>query len=129
KKLLFHYWGGDEVKIIGRISYWIDRVIRILITIFLAFMTIVLVVQVIQRSIFQGGIVWADELARFLMIAMVFFGAAVAIRDKSHIKVSIFEDWKPEMKKWLAPIQWGASLIYAIILLIVGIDILDIVGS
>jgi len=116
------------VKTIGKISYWLDRVIRTLISLFLAGMTIVLVIQVIQRSIFQDGIVWADELARFLMIAMVFFGAAVAIRDKTHITVSIFEDWKPEIRKWLAPIQWTVILIYAGILLKVGIDTLDIVG-
>lgn len=115
------------MNIIEKISYWVDQIVRIFITIFLIAMTFILAIQIIDRAIFQGGIVWADELARFLMIAMVFFGASVAIRDKSHITVSIFEDWKPSLRKWLAPIQWLAILVYSIILLKVGIDILEIV--
>ena len=116
------------MRFIEKISYWVDLILRTLIAAFLAMMTVVLVVQIVQRSIFQSGLIWADELARFLMIAIVFIGAAVAIRDKSHITVSLFEDWKPSVKKWFAPLQWIAILIYAVILVKVGFDTLEIVG-
>lgn len=116
------------MRLIEKISYWIDLVLKVLVALFLGIMTIVLAVQIVQRSIFQGGLVWADELARFLMIGIVFIGAAIAIRDKSHITVSIFEDWKPKLRKWFGPIQWIAITVYAVILVKVGFDTLSIVG-
>ncbi|MFB4162411.1 TRAP transporter small permease [Alteribacillus sp. JSM 102045] len=113
--------------ILDGISYWIDKIVRILITSFLVVMTIILAVQIVARSMFQGGFVWTDELARYLMIFIVFLGAAVATRDRSHITVSIFEDWKPSLKRWLAPIQWMVMLVYAGFIVKFGLDTLDIV--
>ncbi|MBP1971713.1 TRAP-type C4-dicarboxylate transport system permease small subunit [Virgibacillus natechei] len=114
--------------IVEKISYWIDLIVRNLITIFLSVMTVILTVQIIARSVFEGGAVWTDELARFLMIAMIFLGAALAVRDKSHITVSIFEEWKPSLRKWFAPFQWIAMLLYAGILVKFGLDTLEVVG-
>jgi C4-dicarboxylate transporter DctQ subunit len=116
------------MKIIEKVSYWLDYVTRLFIATFLGVMTIALTAQIIARSIFQGGFVWTDELSRFLMVALIFLGAASATRDNTHITVSILEDWKPSLKKWLAPIQWLAMFIYAVILVIVGFDTLQIVG-
>jgi len=116
------------MRIIEKISYWLDYITRLFIATFLGVMTIALTVQIIARSVFQGGFVWTDELSRFLMIALIFFGAASATRDNTHITVSVLEDWKPALRKWLAPIQWLAMLLYAVILVIVGLNTLQIVG-
>lgn len=91
-------------------------------------MTSILAAQIVARSVFQEGFVWTDELARYLMIALVFFGASVATRDRSHITVSIFEDWKPSLRKWFSPVQWVVMLTYAGVLLKFGLDAIDIVG-
>ena len=49
------------MRFIEKISYWVDLILRTLIAAFLAMMTVVLVVQIVQRSIFQSGLIWADE--------------------------------------------------------------------
>ena len=116
------------MKIIEKVSYWLDYVTRLFIVTFLGVMTIALTAQIIARSVFQGGFVWTDELSRFLMVALIFLGAASATRDNTHITVSVLEDLKPSVRKWLAPIQWLAMLLYAVILVIVGIETLRIVG-
>src|SRR5699024_6853633 len=115
------------MRIIEKISYWLDYITRLFIATFLGVMTIALTAQIIARSVFQGGFVWTDELSRFLMVALIFLGAASATRDNTHITVSVLEDWKPSVRKWLAPIQWLAMLLYAVILVIVGIETLRIV--
>ncbi|SDH16359.1 C4-dicarboxylate transporter, DctQ subunit [Alteribacillus persepolensis] len=115
------------MKVIHGISEWIDRFVRAIITTFLIVMTGILAAQIIARSVFQGGFVWTDEMARFLMIAFVFLGASAAIKDRSHITVSILEDWKPSLKKWLAPIQWVVMMAYAVFIVIVGFETLSIV--
>lgn len=121
---------GDRVmEIFDKISYWVDLVFRTFITIFLIIMTTILAIQIGARSIFQMGIIWTDELARFLMVAMVYLGAAVATRDRSHITVSIFEDFYPSLRKWLAPVQWIVMLSYAVLLIKFGLDTIEVVGA
>ncbi|MFZ4451196.1 TRAP transporter small permease [Salibacterium aidingense] len=117
------------MKVLDTIGYWVDLIVRIVMTIFLFIMTLVLAIQIGIRSVFQEGIIWTDELARYLMISMVFLGAAAAVRDKSHITVSIFEDWYPSLKKWLAPVQWTAILIYAVLLIAIGQNTLEVVAE
>lgn len=114
---------------IDKISYWIDTASKALIVSFLAIMTAVLAIQIVLRYFFQMGIIWSDELARFAMIALVYIGAASATRDNSHITVSIFEDHKPSLRKWLAPIQWVVMFVYSICLFKFGFDTLKVVGA
>lgn len=118
--------GGNMLR---KISYWLDSASRVFIVFFLLFMTVVLATQVILRYFFQMGIIWSDELARFLMIALVYIGAASAVRDNSHIKVSVFEDQIPALRKWFAPVQWIMIFIYSVFLIKFGIDTLKVVGA
>jgi len=120
---------GGEDKMLDKISYWIDSASRTLIVVFLIIMTVVLAIQVVLRYFFQMGIIWSDELARFLMIALVYIGAASAIRDNSHITVSVFEDRNPALRKWLAPIQWVIVFLYSLCLIKFGFDTLKVVGA
>ncbi|MGE7544399.1 TRAP transporter small permease [Sporosarcina newyorkensis] len=114
---------------IRKLSYWLDVTSRVFIVFFLILMTLVLATQVVLRYFFHMGIIWSDELARFLMIALVYIGAASAIRDNSHIKVSVFEDEFPGLRKWFAPIQWVMIFIYSVFLIKFGFDTLKVVGT
>ncbi|MEK3936600.1 TRAP transporter small permease [Sporosarcina sp. FSL W7-1349] len=112
-----------------RVSYWIDSASRVFLIIFLVSMTAVLATQVVLRYFFQLGIIWSDELARFLMIALVYIGASSAVRDNSHITVSVFEDKFPTLRKWFAPIQWIMIFIYSLFLIKFGWDTLKVVEA
>ncbi|BAQ08866.1 C4-dicarboxylate transport system [Bacillus sp. OxB-1] len=112
-----------------RVSYWIDSASRVFLIIFLVSMTAVLATQVVLRYFFQLGIIWSDELARFLMIALVYIGASSAVRDNSHITVSVFEDKFPTLRKWFAPIQWIMIFIYSLFLIKFGWDALKVVEA
>jgi TRAP-type C4-dicarboxylate transport system permease small subunit len=114
---------------IDKISYWLDVASKALIVSFLTIMTVVLAIQIVLRYFFHMGIIWSDELARFAMIALVYIGAASATRDNSHITVSIFEDHKPSLRKWFAPIQWIVMFVYSICLIKFGFDTLKVVGA
>ncbi|HLR68266.1 MAG TPA: TRAP transporter small permease [Virgibacillus sp.] len=117
------------MKWIDKISYWIDQAIRSFITVFLSLMTIIMLVQIIGRFVFNSGIVWTDEISRYLMVWLVFLGAAVATRDWSHISVSVLEENSKTMKKILPPIQKIFMLIYTVVVIKFGYDILDIVAN
>lgn len=114
-------------NIVHKISDWLDTITKIAMTLSILLMTIVLAVQIFLRYFLQSGIIWSDELARFLMVALVYLGAASAIRDDSHITVSVFEDWIPSLKKWLGPIQKTVMVIYSVFIIKIGIDTLKVV--
>jgi len=57
-----------------------------------AVMTLVLFAQVIARYFFDSGLSWSEELSRYIMIWVVYLGAAVVYRDNSHISVTALEE-------------------------------------
>ncbi|MDX6748771.1 TRAP transporter small permease [Geminicoccaceae bacterium 1502E] len=43
--------------------------------------------QVVSRYVFGTAITWTEELAGFAMVWAVYMGAAVAVRDRFHIRI------------------------------------------
>lgn len=53
-------------------------------------MTVVTVTQVFMRYVVRSPLFWAEEAARYLMVWLVFLGAALGIREGAHIALEIF---------------------------------------
>ncbi|MBW1961202.1 MAG: TRAP transporter small permease [Deltaproteobacteria bacterium] len=60
----------------------------ILISLLMA-MTIVAVVQIILRNLFEAGIIWADPLLRMSVLWVGLIGAMVASRFDNHIRIDL----------------------------------------
>ncbi len=58
--------------------------------IFLALMSLIVIIQVFSRYVFNFSFVWAEELVRYLMIWMVMFGAALVQSKNEHIRIDFF---------------------------------------
>lgn len=56
--------------------------------------------QIVMRSFFSGGFLWADSFLRYLVIWSGMFGAALATRKGKHIALDIVTYLVP---KWLQP--------------------------
>lgn len=54
-----------------------------------AIMSLSVLLQVFFRYFLDSPLVWSEELARFCMIWITFFGATVALRNKSLVAVDI----------------------------------------
>lgn len=52
-------------------------------------MILLLLIQVFCRYVFKMPLAWAEETIRYTYIAVSFVGAAVALREKSHITIDI----------------------------------------
>jgi len=46
--------------------------------------------QILTRNLFDSGITQADTLTRYLVLYVMFFGAALAIERNRHIKIDVF---------------------------------------
>ena len=68
---------------------------------FTCLMTLIVVYAVVARYIFNSPIGWSEEIAVYLMIWVVFLGAAYTLKEDAHIGVDILISKLPPPKKRL----------------------------
>lgn len=92
-------------------------------------MVLVMFMQVVLRYVFATGFAWTEELSRFMMIYMIFIGAAVLASHDGHISVTILDDlFKGVPKKILKLIQYVLTLVYCGVMGQLGLSTLAIVS-
>lgn len=67
-------------------------IFRYLIGFLMLVLVVVTIAQVIARFVFSQPLIWSDELARFILIWMVFIGAAIVSYDDKHLSVELFQE-------------------------------------
>ncbi|MBS4208122.1 TRAP transporter small permease [Bacillus sp. FJAT-50079] len=108
----------------------LNKVIKILVSIFIAIMAIVMILQVFSRFIFDLPLNWSEELARYLSIYAVFFGAAIALRYQQLIAVEALVDRVPETpRKILRIIVLVICIVFFALLFVKGIDMVERVNT
>ena len=117
------------MKVLDQIGAVINRTCKHIIVYLLAIITIVLFIQVVARFAFNTGTSWTDELARFSMIWLVFLGAAIATRDRSLINIDLLESLFPNWKRGLNIFQSLTSIVFFILLLVVGWETMGLVAA
>ena len=108
---------------------WLGRLTRTteaLSGIVLAVDVVVVFLSVVFRYFLHDPVDWAEEIARALMIVLVFFGAATVLARSQHVGVDLFRDmlptrWRPAMVQVVHWIIAGvsASLCLSSVLLLV----------
>lgn len=68
---------------------------KIFLVIGVSVMTLVVFFDLLFRNLFDGGFIWAKELAAFLMIWVGFVGASLATKANKHLIVGIPEKLFP----------------------------------
>lgn len=68
------------------------RILSVLIEAILAMLSLFIVgmvtTEVVLRKFFGTSLIFTEELARYLMVWLVFLGSALAVRDGSHIRIN-----------------------------------------
>ena len=74
---------------------WLCRVAEAIAIAALIAVTALIMVQIGAREIFNAGLSWADELARYAGLIVIFMGVpALSVRDE-HVKVDMFLNMMP----------------------------------
>ncbi len=55
----------------------------------LVVMASVVMLQVVLRYVFSSAVPWAEEVAVYCLILAVYLGAALAVRERSHIRITL----------------------------------------
>ena len=59
--------------------------------------------HIILRNVFAGGLFWADEVLRHLVLWLGFLGASLATHEQHHLRMDVLGRWLPEgAQSWLA---------------------------
>jgi len=83
---------------------------------FLFIMTIIIWIQVIMRYVFNVGLPWAEEIAKFLMVWSAMLGAAVVLIENGHISVNFLYERIPlNFRRW---VKIGNMLLFIVFFLV-----------
>ena len=74
------------MRVLNILSDVVNFLVEHVIAILMGLMTIVVFLQVVFRLI-SGSLPWSEELARYMMIFMVYLGASVGVKKKNHIAI------------------------------------------
>ncbi len=92
---------------LGSLLKRLDALGRRIEDIFLAVMLTTMILlagwQILQRNIIGGGMIWADELLRLLVLWLGLLGAMAASRDNRHVAIDLLLRFLP--KKFKPPVQ------------------------
>lgn len=99
-------------------------VVRWIIIVMMAMMTILVFLQVLFRYLFGTPLGWSEEVARFAFVWLSFLGAAILVRSDGHIRVSLFVDYLPTAG-WIVAraVQYAGALLCIVIFFIGGLGL------
>ena len=81
------------------------------------FMMFAITLDVFLRRVFNAPTIWANEASSYLLLVMVFMGAAYALREKAHIRIDVVVTKLPRrVQDWMQVISSIIFLIFTGIL-------------
>ena len=104
----------------------INRATSAVTMLFLVVMVVIIFIQIISRAVIGSSFTWTEELARFLMIWVIFLGAGMAFQYAAHISVESLVERLPVKGKKIAQIFIAlCSIALFLVLLVKGLEITD----
>ena len=88
---------GNCSTICRKVFCFLGRVEELFLMTCFSIIGLVLFIQVILRYFFNFPLTWSEELARYLLVWITFFGINYGIRKKKHIEMEYFFNKMPEM--------------------------------
>jgi len=103
-------------KIIGLLDKYFEEV---LCAVFLTTMSSCIMLQVVLRYVFGEASAWVEEVSIIGMIGGVYFGAALAVRNKDHLRIVFVLNMMPKRLKTImiivSDILWMGFLIFLLL--------------
>jgi len=100
------------LKVISRIADVCYEVSKYICLTSLAFMTVIMFIEVVLRYFFAAPLMWAESTVKFNLVALSYLGAGMALKRRAHIRILLVWDRFPEHFK---PVL---TLVYDIMVLV-----------
>ena len=80
----------------GFLFRFLDNIESYICRTLLAMFVVLLFAQIVSRELFEHSIAWSEELAVYMFVWFVFFGASYAAKLSAHNRVTFHFKWLPE---------------------------------
>ena len=105
---------------IRKVGEFLYSLITIITAVCLAFMSILVFLNVVLRYVFNSGITWSGELSQIMFVWLVFLGAILAYKDNSHLGVDVVVKRLPKKISFVVYIIGELIFIWILYLLLKG---------
>jgi TRAP-type C4-dicarboxylate transport system permease small subunit len=90
---------------------WLCRTAEAIAIAALIAVTALIMVQIAAREIFNVGLSWADELARYAGLTVIFMGVPTLLARDEHVKVDMFLNMMPASARRFVSISNDALMV------------------
>jgi C4-dicarboxylate transporter DctQ subunit len=99
---------------VGRAFRFFSKIEEGIIWIIMLEMALLSFSQVVMRYVFHTAFSWSEEVLRFQMVFITFFGASLGAKQNAHINVKIFQMALPDrFSYYLRLIVWFISSLFS----------------
>lgn len=98
----------------------LGKVLQVLATVSLSLTVIITFLQVLFRYVFKLPISWSQEVLMISFVYSILFGAALAVKNKEHLTVDLFDNLSSIKEKILVVIEFIITGTVILILLYFG---------
>lgn len=108
---------------LGAIDAWVRRAELFVIGALTAVLTVITLLQVLLRYVFNDPLTWSEEAARYLFVWLSLIGAGAAVGRGAHYGLEVLRRQLPE--RWHRYLGFGSMLVvlvFAVTLLVTGIQ-------
>jgi tripartite ATP-independent transporter DctM subunit len=99
--------------------------LRYSVTLICGLLISVVFLNVILRYVFNSGLPFAEDLARYLMVVLVFLASGLALDEKQHVAINLFtRGLTRKVQLWLALLGQVASFAFLVLITVKGIELL-----
>ncbi len=102
---------------------WLDANIeRMLVAALLAFIVLLISVNVVMRYIFNASLSWAEELTLWTFVWFIWIAVSYGFRSAGHIRITVFRDLLPKRARLFIDL-----IVDILVLLLLGFVVLECV--
>lgn len=89
----------------------------------------VMLTAVLFRYLLNDSLSWAEELARYGFIGLVYCGIATGFRRRSHVRIDLIDLMLPRMAPALGVVNWLVSVVFLTFLLVQAVGITKVLRT
>jgi tripartite ATP-independent transporter DctM subunit len=105
-------------SIVGRLDQYLRIVVAAISAVLLTVEIIILLVGVVARYVFHKPIYWGDELASFVFLWLIMFGAVLAMQRGEHLRMTAFlHNASPERRQSFDAFAMLSVMAFVVLLL------------
>src|SRR3989338_8432369 len=82
-----------------KVDRFLFAIEKVVICVSLTGMLLIASAQVILRNVFDTGIIWGEVFVRHMVLFLLFFGASLSTRNKTHIQMDVSAKITPQRFK------------------------------